>query len=108
MQVAYDSPSKVKLVVNKAPKSLIPSGYQTFSVPSQNSGTIQFVNRIPMPSKMRRNEGGTGSPRVVPKTVSICQLKDNDLKMLRTATGSPVPLSKMKKMTTTQTFKKII
>jgi len=55
--VTYDSPSEVKLVINKSPKGLVPYGYQTISVPNQNSGNIQI----------RRTEGGLIS-KVVPKT----------------------------------------
>ncbi|XP_015363469.1 PREDICTED: uncharacterized protein LOC107161539 [Diuraphis noxia] len=107
-QVAYDSPSKVKLVVNKAPKGLVPSGYQTFSVPSQNSGNIQFVNRLPISgNKIRRIEGGMNS-RVVPKTVSIRHIQDSNIKILKSNTGQQINLNKIKTMATTQKFKKII
>lgn len=107
-QVAYDSPSKVKLVVNKAPKSLIPSGYQTFSVPSQNTGNIQFVNRLPISAnRIRRIDGGINS-RIVPKTVSIRQIQDGNLKILKSASGQQIQLNKIKTMATTQKFKKII
>jgi len=108
--VAYDSPSKVKLVVNKAPKSLVTSGYQTFSVPSQKIGNIQFVNRLPPMSsnKMRKIEGGIMNSRVAPKTVSIHHLQDNNVKILKSATGQQIHLNKIKTMATTQKFKKII
>jgi hypothetical protein len=103
----------VKLVVNKAPKSLVPSGYQTFSVPSQNTGNIQFVNRLPISAgnKIRRIEGGINS-RIMPKTVSIRQIQDSNfpgnLKILKSATGQQIQLNKIKTMATTQKFKKII
>lgn len=107
-QVAYDSPSKVKLVVNKAPKGLVPSGYQTFSVPSQNTGNIQFVNRLPISgNKIRRIEGGINS-RVMPKTVSIRHIQDGNIKILNSTTGQQIQLNKIKTMATTQKFKKII
>lgn len=107
-QVAYDSPSKVKLVVNKAPKGLVPCGYQTFSVPSQNSGNIQFVNRLPISgNKIRRIEGGINT-RVVPKTVSIRHIQDSNIKILKSTTGQQIHLNKIKTMATTQKFKKII
>jgi len=95
--------------VNKAPKSLVPSGYQTFSVPSQNTGNIQFVNRLPISAgnKIRRIEGGINS-RIMPKTVSIRQIQDGNLKILKSATGQQIQLNKIKTMATTQKFKKII
>jgi len=94
--------------VNKAPKSLIPSGYQTFSVPSQNTGNIQFVNRLPISAnRMRRIDGGINS-RIVPKTVSIRQIQDSNLKIFKTASGQQIQLNKIKTMATTQKFKKII
>ncbi|VVC35359.1 Alpha/Beta hydrolase fold [Cinara cedri] len=101
-QVAYDSPSKVKLVVNKAPTSLVSSGYQTFSVPSQNIGNIQFVNRLPMQSKIRRLEG------VTPKTVSMRHLQDSNFTVVNTSGQQMQQLNKMKTMATTQKFKKIV
>ncbi|XP_050421591.1 KAT8 regulatory NSL complex subunit 3 isoform X2 [Adelges cooleyi] len=105
-QVAYDSPSKVKLVVSKAPRTLVPSGYQTFSVPSQKTGSIQFVNRLsPMPS--RRVEGAAGT-KIAPKTVSIRHLQDSNLKVLKSNSGQHVQVNKMKTMATTQKFKKIL
>lgn len=86
----------------------MPSGYQTFSVPSQNTGTIQFVNRLPISTnKLRRIDGGI-NPRGAPKTVSIHQIQDSHLKILKTSTGQPIQLNKVKTMATTQTFKKII
>jgi len=94
--------------VNKAPKSLIPSGYQTFSVPSQNTGNIQFVNRLPISAnRIRRIDGGINS-RIVPKTVSIRQIQDGNLKILKSASGQQIQLNKIKTMATTQKFKKII
>lgn len=94
--------------MNKAPKSLIPSGYQTFSVPSQNTGNIQFVNRLPISAnRMRRIDGGINS-RIVPKTVSIRQIQDGNYKILKSATGQQIQLNKIKTMATTQKFKKII
>lgn len=94
--------------MNKAPKSLIPSGYQTFSVPSQNTGNIQFVNRLPISAnRMRRIDGGINS-RIVPKTVSIRQIQDSNLKIFKTASGQQIQLNKIKTMATTQKFKKII
>lgn len=94
--------------MNKAPKSLIPSGYQTFSVPSQNTGNIQFVNRLPISAnRIRRIDGGINS-RIVPKTVSIRQIQDGNLKILKSASGQQIQLNKIKTMATTQKFKKII
>lgn len=92
-------------MVNKAPKGLVSSGYQTFSVPSQKTGNIQFVNRLPMPTNKMR---GIMSPRVASKTVSIHQLQDSNLKLLKNSTGQSLQLNKMKTMATTQKFKKII
>ncbi|XP_050543024.1 KAT8 regulatory NSL complex subunit 3 [Daktulosphaira vitifoliae] len=107
-QVAYDSPSKVKLVVNKAPRTLVPSGYQTFSVPSQKSGSIQFVNRLsPMPSKVRKIESNATS-KIAPKTVSIRHIQDGKLKVVKTNSGQHVQINKMKTMATTQKFRKIL
>lgn len=94
--------------MNKAPRSLLPSGYQTFSVPSQNTGNIQFVNRLPVSAnKIRRIDGGINS-RIVPKTVSIRQIQDGNLKILKSAPGQQIQLNKIKTMATTQKFKKII
>lgn len=58
------------------------------------------------PNKIRRIEGT--SPRIVPKTVSIRHLQDNNLKLLKTPTPQQAQLNRMKKMATTQKFKKII
>lgn len=95
--------------MNKAPKGLVSSGYQTFSVPSQKAANIQFVNRLPMASnKIRRIEGGIISPKMAPKTVSIHRLQDSNLKILKNATGQQIQLNKIKTMATTQKFKKIM
>lgn len=90
--------------MNKAPTGL-PSGYQTFSVPSQKGGNIQFVNRLSMPSTMRRLEGRNS--KVSPKTVSIRHLQDN-ITVLKNNAGQQLQLNKMKTMATTQKFKKIL
>lgn len=91
--------------MNKAPKGLVPSGYQTFSVPSQKTGNIQFVNRLPMSANKIR---GIMSSRVAPKTVSIRHLQDSTLKVVKNTSGQSVQMNKMKTMATTQKFKKII
>lgn len=94
--------------MNKAPKSLVSSGYQTFSVPSQKARGIQFVNRLSMPpNKLKKIETGA-SPRVLPKTVSIRHLQDSNLKLLKSSTGQSTQLSRIKTMATTQKFKKIV
>lgn len=59
------------------------------------------------PNKIRRVEA-TISPRVVPKTVSIRQLQDNNLKLLKSSPGQQIQLNKIKTMATTQKFKKIL
>ncbi|XP_060857831.1 KAT8 regulatory NSL complex subunit 3-like [Metopolophium dirhodum] len=107
-QVAYDSPSKVKLVVNRAPKGLVPCGYQICTVPSQNSGNIQLVNRLPiLGNKIRRIERELNS-EVVPKIVTIRNIQDGNIKTIKSITRQQIHLNKIKTLATTQKLKKII
>lgn len=57
------------------------------------------------PNKIRRIEGGF--QRVSPKTVSIRQLQENNLKF-KSSSGQQIQLNKIKTMATTQKFKKIL
>lgn len=60
------------------------------------------------PNKMRRIETGATPHRVVPKTVSIRHIQDNNLKILKTSTGQQTQINKIKTMATTQKLRKII
>lgn len=58
-------------------------------------------------NNLNKNETG-GNPKVLPKTVSIRQIQDKNIKLLKTSTGQPTQLNKIKTMATTQKLRKIV